>query len=305
MRATRWTREALTVLLLCLAPSAENVSAQAVLRPVAKELLPSALILRSMAENFSITAPGEGWEWLQSDPPEGGGSTYVCRERRTDARLILVVLPPHPGAPPTFDEFLQACRQGLAKPGMGEPKVTASNVPLPGSVRFITRRKRPEGIEYLQGYAHMAGRRYNFMTFTESPAEPESLGRLVKSFRLLSTPRAASSAQGSKSEPPGPTGPGIRAPLGLVHVLLLACIWGFGRFVNVVLGRPAVNGALVALATILLLALGAGLRGLTDPRHSTEVMAVRLGEALIPLAIAAWGASRFSKKKQQASTQAS
>lgn len=303
MKAGRRTLQGGLAVLFGLASSGWSAESSLRLTPVPKELLPRPRLLRSAAENFSIEAPDDGWEWLQltKAPSSDTGPTYVCLQEGTDTRLTVVVRRAHPGetSEPT-EEFLRGWGIGIARASdlVGRPFVSASDLPLPSSIYYSYRLKQPTGT-YVHGYTHISGRVYSFVIHSKGAAEPEILRRFVKSFRLLSAPRAASPAPSAKPEPTGTGGQDWSASLGMVHFLLLACIWGFGRFVNVVLGRPAINGALVALATILLVTVVAALRaGFAQPSHSTEVMGFRLGEALIPLGIAAWGAARFSKKKQ-------
>lgn len=302
MNAGRRTLQGGLAVLFGLASSGWSEESSLRLTPVPKELLPRPRLLRSAAENFSIEAPGNGWEWLQlTKAPSDTGPTYVCQQEGTDARLTVVVRKADPGetSEPT-DEFLRAWGIGVARASdlVGRPFVSASDLPLPSSIYYSYRLKQPTGT-YVHGHTHISGRVYSFVIHSKSAAEPEVLRRFVKSFRLVSVPRPASPAPGAKAAATATGEPAESASLGLVHFLLLACIWGFGRFVNVVLGRPAMNGALVALATILLVAVAAALRaGFAHPTHMGEVMGLRLGEAFIPLAIAAWGAARFSKKKQ-------
>ena len=82
--------------------------------------------------------------------------------------------------------------------------------------------------------------------------------------------------------------------LGGFYVMILVLVWGAARLLNFFAGRAAVNGALLAGALILLAAGALIVR--TGGNLTAYNLGVRVGEPILPLLIAGWGAFRFYQR---------
>jgi hypothetical protein len=232
--------------------------------------------------NFAMDSPGPSWEWLQTSLPGlPAGSVFICRDSVTDARITLNVMEKETrgGSSEQFGQgFLKGAKEKLQQGGwsMSDEVVGASDVPS-ATLRYSATARRADGaIFYTRGYVIQADRVYTIQELSPEIAESGALRSMVRSFRFLEKPRAYR-----------------RPSLGALYFALLLLPWATSALINRLVGRSLINGALVS-ATLIVLAAGA----LVAPMAGTadaETIGYRIGEAAVPLVIAAIFAWRFRR----------
>jgi hypothetical protein len=282
-----------SLLLVCLSTGAV-AQTETGFEPVPQENLRDAT-LTVPEENFSVAAPGPQWQWLQVPQPPGSvGKTYVCQDSETGAVFLLSVTEAGPG---TTEGLMKGILSGLRKSQEArgrrfeEALYQPAGIPSPGSFRVTAKVILPEGTLHLIGYVFAAHRVYMFQLWSEEPEEPEAFTSLVESFRLLA---------------PAPPPPKASGELGsgfavCLYVSILVVFLGLGALINAMARKPVISGGLVALILILIVAV-LRLSGAIVAGESAERFGYYLGEALVPVAIAAWAHIRYSKKKETAAS---
>lgn len=239
--------------------------------------------------NFAVAAPGPAWEWLQlSAPGIADGSAFVCRDTVSDTRVTISVMETDTRGL-DIDKFGQGFLSGVTQKleaqgwTVADADIEPTSFPLPGSMRFSSTARRADGTTgHSRGFLVKADRIYAIQEFTAEAVETPALQAVAKSFRLLEEPK--------QYAPP---------PLSGIYVFLLVLAWGLGALVNRFAGRLVINGALVAgvlivvAAGIIIVRLAGGL--------SAEQLGFRVGEPVLPLLVAGWGARRYQRKKEEAS----
>ncbi len=293
----RWTTS-LVVGLLLVASSTSPALAQeeaAGFEPVpAGNLVEGTLTVP--AENFSINTPGRQWEWLRARKALGGiGKNYLCRNRETGERFLLMVFEARSWHPETAgEEMLKGMRKSQESRGrrFENARHEPADIPAPGSLRLSAKIVAPESTLHFTAYVLAARRVYAIQLFSETPKEPDSFVAFVRSFKLI-VPVA----------PPATAAPASEVGfvvLMFIYVAILVVSVGGGLLVNAIVGRPVVNGGLLAILLILAVVT---LRVYHDPGEQTlaERFGYHLAQALLPALVALWAHSHHLKNKAQAS----
>jgi hypothetical protein len=241
--------------------------------------------LRVQDQNFTVEAPGDGWQWQQvtlPNPPPGTVS-FVCADPTRDTGVMVTVFAKDTRGTSTGElrsGFVKGLVENMVAQGwtVQRQSIQPSEVPLPGSAQFVIEAVKTAGDRmYGQGYLLQSDRIYVLQKFAAAPAGFEDLDAMARTFRLIEAPRAYKPSN-----------------LGPFYLTVLALVWAAAALLNFVVGRAAVNGALLAGALILLAAGALLVR--TAGTLNAGMLGYRMGEAIIPLAIAAWGARRFYKR---------
>jgi hypothetical protein len=284
--------------LLVLATIAGIFSARLALSQVdpGYEPVPAANLsertLRVPEENFSITAPSVEWEWLRDKPASGAPArNYLCRHMRSGERLLLTVFKPsRESGEKLVAEILEGIRRSREATGaqLVDARDEPSDIPVPGSHRLSTMITSGGAPIYFTAYAVVTDRLYVFQRYSNEARESPVFRSFVQSFALAA-----------------PVGPRARSPFTgtasalLVYGSILVVCFGLGSLVNVVARRPVVSGGLVALVLIVVVAalrMVSQLDGQPDP----EKIGYSLGEALLPVIVAAWLHGRYTNNKDRA-----
>jgi hypothetical protein len=250
------------------------------------------------AENFSIKTPGRQWEWLRARKALGGiGRNYLCRNRETGERFLLTVFEPGPWHPETAgEEMLKGMRKSQESRGrrFENARHEPADIPAPGSLRLSAKIVAPETTIHFTAYVLAARRIYSIQLFSATPKEPDSFVAFARSFKLIVP--VATSAPGATTRP---SEVGFVVMM-FVYVAILVVSMGGGLLVNAIVGRPVVNGGLLAIVLIL---AAVTLRVYHDPGGQTlaEKFGYHLAQALLPALIALWAHSHHLKNKAQAS----
>jgi len=297
----------LAVLVLWgICPLAQGQELPPGFEPVPEQLL-SGTTLTSPELNFSMQAPGEGWQWIQQAVPPTVSGQRVAGQRpqatsysvyQSDSRTIFGVLAFSP-APRLTDATMRELMNGFKASrlrGGGREMASSyekSAVPLPGSYRW---RQTITGgnaggaatVQYV-GYALSAGKMYVIQYASTDAAQSQAFETCARSFRLLKKPAANAGA--------GLAGPG----LGVVYFLLVLFLLAAGWIANRIAGRPAWNAAkLAAVVVLVLVVIRIFSAAPFDAPDAGRFVGRALGEGLIPLLLALYFNSRFEKQRAAA-----
>lgn len=242
------------------------------------------------AENFSVMAPGKGWEWLRQKPAAGAiARNYLCRNPETGEVFFLTV---SDRAPRQVENLAEGLLTGMRKSQEAKgrrvenARSEPSDVPAPGSYRLSATVVLPERTIHFISYALATDRVYSLSVYSEEEKEPEAFTRFARSFALLAA--AAEPPKGSVSE---------RCVAICLYVGALVLFLGVGSLINALAKRPVFSGGLIAFIVILVIAT-LRLAGVVATKPDPESIGYVVGEALVPALIAAWAHSRYTKRKQ-------
>lgn len=284
-----------SAVLWLLLPACLWGQAQPLRQPVGSNLLQGGeLIVES--RNFAVTTPTGDWHWSVAENRGDAGqpATYFCTEAASGAELAVGIVAGRPSSDSKFKAGLKdGLERSLTAAGLtvASMDIAKSATPLPGSYRYQWHALRADGLS-VYGYGYLTGEEPAFMLqhVTTEASEPPEFTQFARTFRLLHAPQPRS---------------GSTFVAG-AYILLLGSAWGVASLVNRAYGRVVLNGGtlgaiLVLILLIVLIIVGnwAALVGGSWVDKGSQSPEYRVGQATIPLVIAALVARSFRKRKMR------
>lgn len=269
--------------------------AQPARQPVASDLLQGGELIVE-ARNFAVATPAGEWQWSVFESPGTAPSlpTYVCTEAKSGAELFVTIMDIRMSSGSKFVAgFTKGLNGSLTASGMTVEslEMAESSIPLPGSYYCRWQVLRGDGVR-VYGYSYVTGSTVTYMLqhATTDSSEPPAFTEFARTFRLLHAP--------------GPPNGSTLVAGG--YILLLGSAWGVASHVNrahrrVVLNGGTLGAVLVLIMMIVLIVLGnyAGLAAGLPSQTPGGIAECRVGEALLPLLVAALISRSFRKRKKQ------
>lgn len=267
-RCSGWNGSSILFLMAFSARLA--VAGDEALVPVPADLVHGTRLTVS-AWNLIIDAPSTEWTWLMAPEMAGRGSNrfqgLACMSPNPAVVFRVGVFEAyHVGlTAENAADFARGSAATLQQSGWQAEVLESqpSDLPLPGSYRFVIQATSARGSVRLYSYLAAKSRMFSFQHVTAATEEPAEFHRFVQSFRFTGAP----------VEDPF-------AALGQVHFALAAAITAFigmvGWGINKVARRPLVN--LWYLVVAVLLIGGIGLHIYFAPRLPADASPFQQGE---------------------------
>jgi hypothetical protein len=284
-----------STLLWLLWPAHLWGQAQPARQPVGADLLQGGELVVE-ARNFAVATPAGVWQWSVVENPGAAPSqaTYICTETASGAELLVTIMDARVSSDRKFVAgFQNSLQESLTAAGFKVVSLdmAESSVPLPGSYHCRWQAVYRDGTR-VYGYCYVTGNAVGYVLqhTTTDASEPPAFTEFARTFRLLYAPRPPS---GSTLVASG-------------YILLLGSAWGVASHVNRARRRVVLNGGtlgavLVLIMMIVLIVLGnyAGLAAGLPSQTPGGIAECRVGEALLPLLVAALISRSFRKRKKQ------